>query len=324
MKNCDVCGTLNFKKNNYCTHCGCKIVKENICPFCGQKNPDENDVCIRCHKAITPVAIDSFDRLFSEENISLLSNTNFSKNDYCDILRNMFKKLDYVTITGKTSKEKVLQIANVFTTVVPKSSGVVYGEYGYSVIKYDDRLDESFQTSTIIHELAHFLLFDLCVNVLCEILDVKSNSVIKAFVQYFLSSNQIISMNEYCAHTVENRFIPLKYQRFNSFHKCILDLELDDNDIEVSAVVGNSFAKDFIHFLEKYIDRDLRESIKLQFKMDMVESEKIIDFDVGDSTISHNEKNMMLIGLMEGNFKDLFKNKEARKELIHLKDRFED
>ena len=64
MKNCEVCGTLNFKKYNYCTHCGCRIVEENICPFCGQKNPDGNDICINCHNQITPIAIDSFDVLF--------------------------------------------------------------------------------------------------------------------------------------------------------------------------------------------------------------------------------------------------------------------
>ena len=111
MKNCDVCGTFNLDENNYCTHCGCRIVNENICPFCGVKNPDSSNVCINCHKQITPIAIDSFDVLFSDYNRSLLLNPNFSVEDYFNILKSMFKKLDYIEISGKTPKEKVLQVA---------------------------------------------------------------------------------------------------------------------------------------------------------------------------------------------------------------------
>ena len=84
MKNCDVCGTFNLNENNYCTHCGCRIVNENICPFCGVKNPDSSNVCINCHKQITPIAIDSFDVLFSDYNRSLLLNPNFSVEDYSE------------------------------------------------------------------------------------------------------------------------------------------------------------------------------------------------------------------------------------------------
>ena len=29
MKACDVCGTLNFKENNYCIHCGNKLILDD-------------------------------------------------------------------------------------------------------------------------------------------------------------------------------------------------------------------------------------------------------------------------------------------------------
>ena len=82
MKNCVICGTLNLEENNYCTHCGCLIVLENICPFCGMTNPDSNSTCIKCHKQITPIVIDSFDMLFSEDNRDLIINSNLSDEEY--------------------------------------------------------------------------------------------------------------------------------------------------------------------------------------------------------------------------------------------------
>lgn len=323
MKNCEVCGTLNFKKYNYCTHCGCRIVEENICPFCGQKNPDGNDICINCHNQITPIAIDSFDVLFSEHNLSLILNHNFTYDDYMVILDNIFKKLDYETLGGKTPKEKVFNIAKVFTFVIPKSSGIQRGEYGSQIIFYDDRLDESLQISTIIHELAHFLLFDITVNILCKILDVNSSSVIKSFVEHFLTLAEIEVINEFYAHSVENRFIPLKYQNFNSFIKCASDLNMGGDDLEFAVKLGNSFAYEVIHYLQKYIDEGLRESIRLQYKIDMIETKKL-ENDFGDIVFNPQEKNLLFLSLIGGHFEYLYNNEEAKKELIHLKNKFED
>ncbi|MEE0024846.1 ImmA/IrrE family metallo-endopeptidase [Methanobrevibacter sp.] len=323
MKNCDVCGTFNLDENNYCTHCGCRIVNENICPFCGVKNPDSSNVCINCHKQITPIAIDSFDVLFSDYNRSLLLNPNFSVEDYFNILKSMFKKLDYIEISGKTPKEKVLQIANVFTPVIPKSNGLVYGEYGSPVIFYDDRLDESLQISTIIHELAHFLLFDLSVNILCEILDIAPSPVIKSFIDHFLIDSEVEIINEFYAHSVENRFIPLKYQDFNSFFMCISKLGFSADDVEDFIVLGNSLAHDIIFFLQKYIDDNLRESIKLQFKIDMNEP-NTISFNYNNDILPHEKKNTVYIGLMVYYFEVFYLDKEARGELEYTKYKYED
>lgn len=323
MKKCEVCGTLNLKKNNYCTHCGCRIVEENICPFCGQRNPDANDICINCHTQITPIAIGSFEVLFSDYNLSRILNANFTYDEYVDILDNIFKKLDYANIDGESPKEKVFQIANVFTYVVPKSSGIQRGEYGSQLILFDDRLDESLQTSTIIHELAHFLLFDITVNILCRILDVNPSPVIKSFVEHFLILPEIEVINEFYAHSVENRFIPLKYQNFNSFIKCVTDLNMGGEEIEFYIGIANSFAYEVIHYLQKYIDDDLRQSIRLQFKIDMIEAKKL-DNDFGDIVCDPQEKNMIFLSLIKSHFEYLYNNEEAREELEYLKNKFED
>lgn len=322
MKNCDVCGTLNLKENIYCTHCGCKILVENICPFCGQKNPDSNQFCINCEKQITPVAIDSFDILFSDYNRELISNAEFSFDDYFNILERIFKKLHYFKITGRTPKEMLLQIANVFTLVVPKSSGVVHGEMGNSVIYYDDRLDDSSQISAIIHELAHFLLFDISVNILCEILDVKPSATIKSFIESFLIVPEMELMNEYCAHTVENRFIPLKFQNFKSFEKCANNFGSDFENMLDFVIMGNTFAKHIIIYLEKYIDEKLRELIKFQFKNDGKTVNEVVSYSITEY-FSVEENTQRFIILMAGYFDDLCHNEEARGELEYIKFKFE-
>ena len=56
MKTCDICGTLNFNDNNYCTFCGNKIAIENICPFCNKLNSDTATHCSYCKEQIKPVA----------------------------------------------------------------------------------------------------------------------------------------------------------------------------------------------------------------------------------------------------------------------------
>ena len=48
MKACDICGTLNFKENNYCIHCGNKLILEHVCPHCGEYNPDVALHCVHC------------------------------------------------------------------------------------------------------------------------------------------------------------------------------------------------------------------------------------------------------------------------------------
>lgn len=324
MKDCEVCGTLNLKVNNYCTHCGCRIADENICLYCHAKNPDSASVCINCGKEIVPIAIGDFKGLFSEENRSLILNGKITDEQYIKILEKIFNKLDYAEIPGPTAKDKVLQIASVFTTVVPKSSGVAYGEYGTNVIFYDDRLDESLQISTILHELSHFLLFDFSVRALCEILDVKESSVLKSFIEYFLTLPEIAIINEYCAHTIENRFIPLEFQNFKSFEKCVLDLGFGWDETQDYVFIGNSYATDFIHYLQKYINENLRHSIKLQFKRDFPNHENEIVSYAEKVILPIEEKNKYFMGLMAFTFDSLYNNEEASYELEYIKIKFED
>lgn len=107
MRPCDICGTLNFKENNYCTHCGNKLILEHICPFCGESNGDLATYCIKCGNQMNPVTIDDFDTLFSEFNQNLLENAHISNEDYLQILSNIFIRADYTDVWGDSIKMKI-------------------------------------------------------------------------------------------------------------------------------------------------------------------------------------------------------------------------
>ena len=76
-------------------------------------------------------------------------------------------------------------------------------------------------------------------------------------------------MNEYCAHTVEGRFVPFGYQNYGSYNILIKNLGVDKESLDGMVIFGNTFANEIIHYLENYIDEELREEIKLQYKKDL-------------------------------------------------------
>ena len=175
LRACDVCGTLNFKENNYCTHCGNKLILEHICPVCGETNTDDATFCINCKSQINPISIEDFDTLFNEFNQNLLANAQITSEEYGQIISNIFIRADYIEIWGETTKNKILNLASIFTPCKPKSRGF---ERGFiflgNGIFYDDRLADSVQIATIIHELGHFFLFSIIESLLCHIFKVKS------------------------------------------------------------------------------------------------------------------------------------------------------
>lgn len=323
MKYCDVCGTLNSGGNDYCTHCGCDFSFANVCPFCNYFNELDSVYCDKCNERIYPIEINSFDDFFNEHNFSLIVNPDFSGDDYYLILDKIFKKLDYLDFEGLPLKNKIIQIANSFTMVITKSSGVSMGEFGVDIIFYDDRLDDSLQISTIIHELAHFLLFDIVVNILCCVFEINPSPVLKSFVEYVLTLPEMEVINEFCAHTVQNRFIPHQYQSFGSFNACVNNLNLGSDDIEDYMLLGNSFAGDIIDYLQKYIDETLRESIKLQFKIDNVPTGDLVYNDF-NGCLDVDVKIKYILGVYASFFDVFLNNEETREEeLMSIKLKFE-
>ena len=320
MKCCDICGTLNFKENNYCIHCGNKLILEHICPHCDASNEDTALYCVQCGHQINPIKIDDFDILLSEYNQNLLLNAKISNIEYNNMLSNIFARADYVDIYGNSIKDKILNLANVFTQCKPKARGI---ERGYiflgNCIYYDERLDDSVQIATLIHELAHFILFEIIEQLLCKIFRVNTSTTLQSFVWFFLTLPEFKIMNEYCAHTVEGRFIPYGYQNYGSFNSLIRQIDYDESSLNDMVVFGNTFANEIIVYLEKYIDVNLREEIKLQYKKDLkspsydslqIETNNCLSLDV---------KNRVLLKLLYDILK-LASQDDVRIELEEIRD----
>ncbi|WP_458404289.1 zinc ribbon domain-containing protein [Methanobrevibacter sp.] len=324
MINCDMCGTLNLKENNYCTHCGNKLIIEHICPYCGEVNLDYATHCIKCKSQINPIEINDFDTLFSQYNENLLSNAQITDEKYNKLLKEVFIRADYIEVYGNTTKNKILNFAGVFTECKPKARGY---ERGFiflgNGIYYDDRLEDAIQISTIIHELAHYLLFSIIETLLCDIFSIMPSTTLQSFIWYFLTLPEFKIMNEYCAHTVEGRFVPYGYQNYGSFNLLIKQMGLDEESVKGMVIFGNSFANEIIAYLEKYIDDDLRDEIKLQYRKDSIEpSYEEILTETSDS-LPLSLKNRTLIQVLLDIFKESSKEIVVREELEGIKEMIE-
>ena len=324
MEICDICGTLNLTENNFCTHCGNRLVIENSCPYCGEINLNDATHCKKCLKQINPITIDDFDTLFNEYNENLLKNASITDIEYNHLLSNIFIRLDYSEIYGSTIKEKILSIASVFVECNSKSRGY---ERGFNMlgdcIFYDDRLEESVQIATIIHELTHYLLFAIIEQLLCFIFKVKTSSTLQSFAWYFLTRPEFKIMNEYCAHTVEGRFIPFGYQNYGSFNVLIERDDYDRESLGDMIIFGNTFANEIIVYLEKYIDENLRNEIKLQYKKDLI-PQRFDSIQIETTNcLDLNLKNIFVIKLLYSIFEMALNDDEVRVELDKIKDDIE-
>lgn len=323
LRTCDICGTLNFKENNYCIHCGNKLILEHVCPVCGEINDELSVYCVRCKNQMNPISIDDFDILFNDFNQNLLLNAEISDREYNELLTGIFIKARYIDIAGESIRDKILNFAGIFTECEPKSRGY---ERGFiflgNCIYYDDRLEESVQIATIIHELAHYFLFNIIENLLCYIFKVNSSSVIQSFVWYFLTLPEFKIMNEYCAHTVEGRFIPYGYQNYGSFNNLVENSNFSEDELDSMVVLGNSFANEIIVYLEKYLNDDLREEIKLQYRKDLTSPSYQSIFHETKECFSVSVKNKVIISILGDVLKE-GSNLETQKELEIIKDGIE-
>jgi hypothetical protein len=323
LKYCDICGSINLKENNFCIHCGCEFVSENICPHCGEINQNNALFCIKCNNQINPLAIDSFDTLFSDYNKNLLLNAQISDIEYNELLSNIFMRADYIEIYGDSVKNKILNFAGIFTRCIPKSRGYERGFIFANGIYYDDRLDDSVQIATIIHELSHYLLSSIIENLLCKIFKVKSSSCLQSFVWYFLTLPEFKIMNEYCAHTVEGRFIPYGYQNYGTFNALVSSAVIDDDSLDDMVIFGNTFANEIIVYLEKYIDEELREEIKIQYRKDLSKPTYDSIFKETNDSLPLNLKNKVLINILYNVFESVSKSSDDLEELESIKESIE-
>lgn len=290
MVYCSKCGKINNDNDFSCSNCGATLMKREYNHIGG---------------------FNSFEMLFTKENINTLENTRLSEDEYNMILKNIcdLGKYNYEKIINNPSKSKlnnsnvfnnIFNITSAYTDINYKSKGAELGSYAFNNINVDDRLDKSQQIATLIHELAHHLLAEIFEQILMYIFEVKKTKELESIAHFALVVNTNAKlMNEYCAHTVEGRFIPHGYQNYGSFNSLLVsnfDLKKEAEMVKFNMILGNTFADDIISIIENFVPADLRDKIKTQFKSDystppnyseiLLEHKEVIDFKSKSEFIS--------------------------------------
>jgi len=256
-----------------------------FCSKCGFENKDSNEKCDKCGEFLTKKeflstkTISDFDDIFSDENFALIDTLTVEAYDM--IVTNIAEmghhnlKKYYQSENPKMHMnifDKILAITLAYSKISYKSSGAELGSYSFNSIRVDDRLDTASQISTLIHELSHHLFSEIFEQILMYLWGCRKSDEIEALAWFILIGNPLTQLsNEYCAHTCEGRFIPHGYQNYGSFNKILteeFEPEKDDKAVSVGLVFGNTIAQDIIGILEEFIDYDMREEIKKQYKKD--------------------------------------------------------
>lgn len=275
------------------------IEPTKFCPKCHKKYPEKENFCFECAvalKQITDVNVraikinpkftitktntyNDFKEILTESNLANISSNDF---DIDEIVKNIkvtaLKRLDStikendILLEDLNILEKAILFVKSFVDVEYKSYGPELGYYEFNKIYIDDRQTNALQITTLLHELAHFLNKEIFVHVLCELLDCSKTTKIESIATYILTYsplNQLI--DEYAAHTVEGRFTLYGFQDYSSFLNIQKTIDLPDEEIEMLKTIGNSLANIIKDILESFIDSELLEDIKTQFRKDIMD-----------------------------------------------------
>lgn len=272
------------------------------CPECGREYPESENFCFECLVSLKDIRkvnvkdiemnpvfevvkshdLNSFDEIFTDENLDKLNNFNFDYAQLSEIKNNIkriaFKRLDEaikgseIFFDNLSILDKITLFTKSFVNLDYKSYGHELGYFEVNRICIDDRQLPAFQITTMLHELAHFLIKEMLTHILCEVLDSRKTSEIESIVIFILSSspvNQLI--DEYCAHTVEGRFTLFGYQDYSSYLNIEKTIDAPADEIEMIKTIGNSFASHIKDILESFIGDDLLGDIKTQFRSDVLD-----------------------------------------------------
>ncbi len=222
----------------------------------------------------------NFKNIITEENIRKFSEYSLNREAYENILE-MLSGIGLIATLAELDRVKdmydidILDVITIIATryakVIPKSSGAALGSYSFNVIQIDDRLDKSEQIATIIHELSHHLFAEIYEQTMMIMLGCDKTDAIESFVGFALNQREMRLINEYCASTVEGRFIPFGYQDYGSFNNLLMSQFNPITEREMvlfCLTVGNTIAQDIIRILEILIPQVFREEIKMQYRRD--------------------------------------------------------
>lgn len=297
-----------------------------FCSKCGKENNTQDTFCTECgsvlmnEKYLSLNKLETFKEIANEPNLNIIKENPLSELEYAIILKNIEEiGWDYLNdldneFKNRSTLGKIKLLTLSYADVAYKSKGAELGSYAFNRIEVDDRLNDCDIVSTLIHELAHHLFNEIFEQILMYIWEVKKSDALEAYVSFTLGTNSVfILCNEYCAHTVEGRFIPHGYQNYGSFNRILkenFNLRKDSEAITFALILGNSIADDIINILEKFITPEIRREIKQMYKKDYPRPPSYDDILLENKEILDSEekiKNMhgiLISGISIANNKD--------------------
>ena len=162
----------------------------------------------------------------------------------------------------------MILLSKSFVITQYKEIGGDLGHFEFNRIYIDDRLEPALQITTFIHELSHFILSEILEQVIQKILRCNKSYPVEGLVLHMLSAdvyNELV--DEFCAHTVEGRYVPFGYQDYSSYKVALVKFlkQYSRDDENVARLVGNTFAHYIKSIFNTYIDEEMREEIMEEF-----------------------------------------------------------
>lgn len=309
-----------------------------FCSKCGFENQENLDKCVKCGEFLVKKyyfkqeSYEKFEDIFTKDNYEKLNNLTLE--GYNTIIQNISDMghdhlESYYANNNKrnlTILDKIKAITSAYSKITYKSRGAELGSYSFNSIRVDDRLDKANQISTLIHELTHHLFSEIFEEILMYVWSCGKSDAIEALAWFTLIGNPLTQLsNEYCAHTCEGRFVPHGYQNYGSFNNILtqeFDPEKDQEAISLGLVFGNTIAHDILYILEDFIDYDLRDEIKQQFKKDFTYPPSYDQILLETNSImSPEDKIQSIISILKGGY-DAAKDKKMREILDEFKNKY--
>ena len=313
-----------------------------FCSKCGSENKDTNNTCEKCGEFLLKDEFfeakkeEKFEDIFTEKNFNALNEITIE--GYHTVIINIINqgitnlnnyiRMNNINFDNLSILNKIGIITSAYVNIHSKSIGSTLGFYSYNRVQIDDRMYDSQQIATFIHELSHHIFSEILEQLLMYVWECGKSDAIEAFAWFTLIRSKENSLaNEFCAHTCEGRFIPYGYQNYGSYSQILnnyFDQEREQDIIQHYTFFGNTIAKDIIFILEKFIGPNLREEIKEQFKKDN------LTVMINNQILNENEKvfpeedtiNIIIKILSEG-FQEA-KNKDMYATLENYKHEFAD
>lgn len=300
-------GLLNYKKALRACQKAISIdrkieyikLKENLENFI---NLQVDDLAI----ADYPNEIDNMVVLTSGKNINLLSERMLTKTVYKFILDSIREDAlkNVSCVDDIFAKVKGLAQNYINLEFVPNSmhgSRRVAGAYGFKRAVIDSNTSKTLQIASMIHELAHHLLFEIFKNAIMYVYQSKNTDTIEALGWYSLTNDVYwLLMNEYCAHAVECHYMKLRnYESFNNILNGNDDLDLAK--VQRAVELGNCLAGDIIYILDGFFTEEMVEEIRMQFLSDrVILLKKDCEFE-SEAKLEDEEKFSMINSILRQN-----------------------